>query len=394
VTKVSRLLLTVDEGRGSLAAVRALRAAGHQPVVGLWRSDTYAGRSRAIAGSLHLPDPQLDPEGHGEAIRLAAEREGFAAVLPGTEPSLHALADHPIALPPGCVLGLDSPAALARATDKQLLHRLAREAGLNVLPQVVREGTALLDGGVDLDFPVVVKPVRSVEGAGGGRLEVVKVRSAATPAEMRAAVAEAPERLWLVQPLVEGTLEAVCGVAWRGEMVCAVHQESPRIWPPGQGTSSFARTTRPDREQEAAVGALLATIGWSGIFGLQFLRVDGRSYVIDLNPRVYGSMALAIAAGHNLPAIWVELLLGRRPAVSPYRVGTSYRMLEEDLRAVAREWRIGHRVEALQALIPRRRTVHPELSLRDPRPLLAPLHRRRGRLASARATGERKRPTA
>jgi len=145
--------LTADEGLGSLAAVRALAAAGHQPVVGWWRSDTYAARSRAAAATLSLPDPQVDPVRHGRAIASAAEREGFAAVLPGTEPSLQALADHPVVLPPGSALGLESAGALARATDKRLLHRLASESGLDVLPQTVRDGAALIAEEPTSTFP-------------------------------------------------------------------------------------------------------------------------------------------------------------------------------------------------------------------------------------------------
>ena len=377
----SRLLITVDEGLGSLAAVRALRAAGHEPVVGVWRSDTYAARSRAVAGSVRLPDPEADPEAHARAIVRTAERQRFAAVLPGTEPSLQALADHPIDLPHGGAVGLDSAGALARATDKRLLRRLASEAGLDVLPQIVRDGTAFLDGGADdISYPVVVKPLHSVEPAGGGRLDVVAVRAARSPEELRVAVARAPDRTWLVEPMVDGVLEAICGVAWRGEVVCAVHQQSPRIWPPGQGISSFAYTVAPHRERERGLRALVAGLGWSGIFGLQFLRTGGRSYAIDFNPRVYGSIALAIAAGHNLPATWVDLLLGRRPEVGPYRVGVSFRVIGTDLRAAAHTWRSGRRRDALEALVPRRGTVHGALEARDPRPLLAGLHKVRRRL--------------
>lgn len=379
------MLLTVDEGLGSLAAVRALRSAGHEPFAGTWRPDTYAARSRAVAGHVALPDPQLEPDAHAQAIVRVVERERFAAVLPGTELSLQALADHPIELPHGTVLGLDSADALARATDKRLLHRLASEAGLDALPQRVHTGATLDDKGAGMELPVVVKPLRSVQPATGSGLDVVEVRSARTTEELHAAVAHAPDRTWLVEPLVKGTLEAVCGVAWRGELVCAMHQESPRIWLPDQGISSFACTVRPDFEREARIRTLVADLGWSGIFGLQSLRVHGRSYVIDFNPRVYGSIALAVAAGHNLPAIWVELLLGRRPRVGPYAIGVAYRVLVNDLRAIGHMWRAGRRRDALTALVPRRGTVHGALEARDPRPLLAGLHRVRRRLVRARA---------
>lgn len=180
---------------------------------------------------------------------------------------------------------------------------------------------------------------------------------------------------------MKGTLEAICGVAWRGEAVCLMHQESPRIWPPGQGISCFARTVRRDPEREARVRALLAALGWSGIFGLQFLRVGARSYAIDFNPRVYGSLGLAVAAGQNLPAIWADLLLGRRPVIGPYDEGVRYRVVGDDLRALARGWREGCRGTVVEALLPRRGTVHGAFRLGDPGPSLAGLHKVRSRLA-------------
>jgi hypothetical protein len=90
--------------------------------------------------------------------------------------------------------------------------------------------------------------------------------------------------------------------------------------------------------------------------------------VIDLNPRIYGSTALAIKAGHNLPAIWTDLLLGRDPRPGPYRAGVRYRVEEDDIRAilVTRDWR---------GLIPRRDTVHGVFDRADPLPSLESLRK-------------------
>lgn len=184
------MLLTVDEGLGSLAAVRALRSAGHEPFAGTWRPDTYAARSRAVAGHVALPDPQLEPDAHAQAIVRVVERERFAAVLPGTELSLQALADHPrSSLPTVPSSGWTRPTRLLRATDKRLLHRLASEAGLDALPQRVHTGATLDDKGAGMELPVVVKPLRSVQPATGSGLDVVEVRSARTTEELHAAVA-------------------------------------------------------------------------------------------------------------------------------------------------------------------------------------------------------------
>lgn len=363
--------MTVDEGLGSLAAIRALGRAGHRPVVGAWRADTYAARSRAADAVVSLPDPADDPDGHVRALAEAAAKLDVAAVLPGTEPSQRALTLCPAAFPASVAVGRTAAATLERATDKRLLNRLAAEAGFDVLPLVVLgAGEPVPDG---LSYPAIVKPVRSVVPAAGGRLRVVKVARVSDAAELGRVRAQSPGASLLAQPYVHGRLAAICGVAWEGRVVCAVHQESPRTWPAGTGISSYARTVPAHPARAEAARALVAAIGWSGIFGLQYLCVADRAYAIDFNPRIYGSLALAVAAGHNLPAIWAALVLGEPPVVGRYRPGTGYRVWSDDLRALGREWRAGRRVAALGGLLPRRRTVHGAYVLSDPLPLLAGL---------------------
>jgi predicted ATP-grasp superfamily ATP-dependent carboligase len=104
------------------------------------------------------------------------------------------------------------------------------------------------------------------------------------------------------------------------------------------------------------------------VFGVQFLICGGEAYVIDFNPRIYGSLALAIAAGSNLPAIWADLVLGRPVSAPPYRIGVHYRAEEDDYRALAHAFRSGRRRDAVRGLLPRPRTVHAVFAARDPAP--------------------------
>jgi predicted ATP-grasp superfamily ATP-dependent carboligase len=247
-----------------------------------------------------------------------------------------------------------------------LLGELARDAGLDAPASVdLSQGFV----GDELPFPAIVKPQRSVTDHGHSLRWAWSARVANLD-QLRNLVnaPDTPHRL--LQAYVRGTLAAVCGVAWQGELVCAVHQVSRRIWPPEQGISSYATTVPADLKRQAGVAAMLRAISWSGIFGVQFLINERGAYVIDFNPRIYGSMALAIAAGLNLPTIWADLLLGRPVAPRGYRPGVRYRADEGDYRALLHKLRRGDRSEALPGLLPRRRTVHAVFALSDPKPLL------------------------
>ncbi len=371
---MTRVLLTVDESPGSLAATRGLRAAGYEPWVATPQDDAYAAHSRAAAGIVRVPDPKADPSAFADAVAAAAERLEVAVVLPCTEGSLRALSGRETA---GAVVGAPPPAVVDRALDKTLLDELGRRAGLDVPATVeVRPGEPL----PEMTYPAVAKPVASVL-ADGRTVEPVRVESAAELERLRGS------DTWLVQEWVTGTLSAACGVAWNGDVVCLSHQVSPRIWPPRTGISAFATTVPRDERVEAGVRALIRELGWSGVFGTQFLRDGGKAWLIDLNPRIYGSTQLAIAAGHNLPAIYVDLLLGKEPRVGDYRVGVGYRVEEDDVRALARMFRDGRRVEALRGLLPRRNTSHAVFSLRDPGPLRVTARKLLSRGSAARGTG-------
>jgi predicted ATP-grasp superfamily ATP-dependent carboligase len=362
-----RLILCADESTGSLAAARGLRAAGYRVHAAVARPDTFVARSRAVAAVVRVPDAKDEPAAFVEAAAAEARRVGAAAVLPATEGTLRSLTGREDAF--DCAVGTGPAGALDRATDEELLARLAAEAGLDV-PETVDARTA-----VPASFPAMLKPAASVSPAADGTLrsrEAVRVDGEA--ALERALAALPDDERWLLQPYVQGTLAAICGVVWEGRLVCASHQVSPRIWPPGRGISSFAVTVPRDAEREAAVARLLAAVGWSGVFGLQFILARDRAYAIDLNPRIYGSLGLAIAAGQNLPAIWVDLLLGREPRVDGYRVGTGYRVEEDDVRAIAVAARRGD-LGALRGLLPRPHTTHGALSLRDPAPFLVTLRK-------------------
>lgn len=372
------ILLATDEHYSALAAVRALRVAGYAPWLAVSEPGTYAARSWATTGTVSVPDPGSDREGFVCKLAAAGARLSVSAVLPSAEIHLLTLAGREADFA-GVTLGVPSRERVERATDKRSLPELARAAGLCTPPTakvVLGEGRTTLG---TFDFPAIVKPRhnRSVTQVSSGFSHYVS-----SVEEAEEALEALPGEEGLVQPYIPGPLVSIAGVSWEGELVCAAHQLSSRIWPVPAGVSSYAETIPPNAELELGVGRLLRYIGWSGIFQAQFVRSpDGEHYLIDFNPRIYGSLALAVAAGLNLPGVWVDLLLGRRPDVGVYRVGVRYRHEEKDTLALARMLAEGERRRALRGLMPRRGTTHAVFSLHDPMPLLTSAAKLIGRLS-------------
>jgi predicted ATP-grasp superfamily ATP-dependent carboligase len=362
------LLLAVEHRAASLAAARALRADGFEVWVASSHTGTYATFSRTVAGRIRVPDPSVDPAAFVDALVKAARDLDAVAVLPAGEPASLALAGRAAEFPRGTAVGAVDQETVERATDKVVLLELAAAADITVPSSFYARREQLEQGADEIDFPVLLKPRRS-ETRGCQRLELVLACRVRSPDELRAELARLPGDEWIVQRHVAGRLGAVCGVAWRGELVCAVHQRALRTYPQ-DGPSAFAVTTPPDYELENKVARLLELMNWSGIFQAQFIYGPGEPYLIDFNPRTYGSLALAVAAGMNLPAIWVELLLGGSPVVGGYRTDVAYRSEERDARAMLTSLARGHVLAAVRVLVPRPRTVHAVFSVRDPLPIL------------------------
>jgi predicted ATP-grasp superfamily ATP-dependent carboligase len=255
------------------------------------------------------------------------------------------------------LLALGAP--VAHLVDKAELVTRARRAGFLVPPTRVFPSREDLLAAEDLEFPFVLKPAVSTHPA-------VLVTSRA---DVAAASQNDEGGRFIVQPYLQESLRAAAGVLWNGRLVAAVHQRYFRTWPAECGTACAAETVEPDHDLEQRL--LLLLDGYAGIFQAQL----AGEHLLDLNPRVYGSLPLAVAAGANLPAVYCGLVASDEVPPVRARPGVFYRWLEGDLRHMAWALRAGRGGfgSALKSLRPRRGTAHSTESIRDPMPMVARL---------------------
>jgi predicted ATP-grasp superfamily ATP-dependent carboligase len=306
-------------GRAGLRVV-ALGPAGSSP--GLW--SRYA-EAREVG-----PDSAADPAGFAAAVGEVAARYGPLVVYPGNEEAIDALLDGP-AVPPEVTLPYPGAGPTQRLRDKSALPELAAEAGLRTPATLARATVAELRRQAP-PAPCVVKPVRPTPA-----LEHARVIE--SEAGLRSLLAQLPEsELLLVQERATAPLVGLALVVDReGAVAARFQQVARRTWPPEAGGSSLAVSVEPDEELVSRASRMLRAVGYWGLAHVQFLTTDGGQAVIDVNPRFYGSLPLALAAGVNLPAAWHAVALGQpRVRPRPYRTGVAYRWLEAELGAAFR----------------------------------------------------------
>ena len=129
-----RVLVTGSEYPAGLAALRALHQAGFEAWAAVQSRTSLGARSRAAAGRVDVPDPRTAPNEFAGALAAAVKRLDAAAVLPGTEAALLALAGREHMFPTKVAVGTAPETALRRATDKTALALLSLRAGLDVPP--------------------------------------------------------------------------------------------------------------------------------------------------------------------------------------------------------------------------------------------------------------------
>jgi predicted ATP-grasp superfamily ATP-dependent carboligase len=360
-----RVLLMDAEERSVLACARGLASEGFRVVAAASSRPAAAHWSRACSARVMLPDCRVDPEAFALVLEAVLDT-GCDVLVPGTETSLIVVSGIRERVEPLARIGLAPHDALETAINKDTLQALAAEAGLPT-PETIECTTAedVLWAVAELGYPVVLKPVRTATGT----TAVPRKALVAADAAMLTALLPLFGLPVLLQRFCPAPVISFGGVCADGRLLAVAASRYERTWFPDGGSASLPESISADRGLTERVEALLASAQVQGIFELELLELAGGRYAaIDLNPRLYGSIALAIAAGANLPAVWVRWLLGESPAWCEARPGVRFRWEDAELRHLLWQARRGDLSAALAVLRPRRAAAHAYFRLDDPGP--------------------------
>ncbi|MFQ5688789.1 MAG: ATP-grasp domain-containing protein [Gemmatimonadota bacterium] len=332
------VLVTDGEQRSALAVVRSLGRAGYRLHVCASRAHSLAAVSRYVRESALVPDPLSDPRAYASAVGALVRRWGVRLILPVTDAShlalLPALAGCSQAILPGPTLD-----AFRRVSDKAEVLRRAAELGIAVPRQhevassdavstVVAEG---------LEYPIVIKPARSVhEMSGGERRIKLGVHYGRSERELLDKLSELPAAAFpvLLQRRIGGPGVGVFLLLWEGRLVAAFSHRRLREKPPSGGVSVYRESVPLDPELLASSRGLLEAFGWQGVAMVEYkvCTRTGTPFLMEVNGRFWGSLQLAIDAGVDFPRLLAEAASGAAPApVLDYRVPVRSRWLWGDV---------------------------------------------------------------
>jgi predicted ATP-grasp superfamily ATP-dependent carboligase len=277
---------------------------------------------------------------------------------------------------------LPPESVLRCANDKGELYQLACRLGIpaprTYCPHTEEEAREVA---ASLDYPAIVKLRHDEDLYLPSQARRAKVDS---PSELL----EAWQRLHALQPnpLVQEFIKGraygfECLYDADGSLVATCSHRRLMEYPAPGGPSAVCESVRDARLEELG-RRLLEGLGWRGVAMAQFHRSDetGELCLLEVNPRFWGSLPLAEAAGVNFPHMLYRAALQEPVAPVAYRAGVRMRLLPTYLLSVcssfrARPWALGDWLPKLLYLLDPR--VHEGLfCLDDLRPALGYLAQR------------------
>ncbi|TYP70095.1 ATP-grasp domain-containing protein [Paenibacillus methanolicus] len=313
--------------RKSLAAVRSLGAKGIPVYAADSTRFTPTGFSKHCAGRLLSPHPSEQPEDYAAWLVETAARMPGLVLLPMDEATVGITIAERERLAALSARFLQPDAEpFRRAADKYETVRAARELGMETpftwMPQDEKELAAIAASEA---FPLVIKPRHS---SGSRGIRFVHNAEALGTAYREAAAGGPPPMIQQYIPPGE-RLDAAILVDAQGRLAASFVQREVRHYPADIGPSTVQESiAMPELAEQAA--ALLAKLGWRGIAEAEWMRDprDGRLKLMEINPRYWNSLHLAIQSGVDFPYLHYRLSLGERvEPVTSYRIGQVTRNL-------------------------------------------------------------------
>ena len=300
-------LVTDGIWRKSLAVVRALSLEGIKVAIGerTWMAPVLF--SRYVSDRYVYPSVEKNPGNFLDWLTNIVKTNRYDVLITPEEETSLLIAQHLAELSSYIRIPLVRPENLAFARDKSKILSHVQKIG------IPHPETFLIDSHDDvqraverLSFPLVLKPTIS---AGGHGIRYVFNKDA-----FEAHYKGMSERYktFLMQEYIPG--DECYGVSvifnMKNQMRSAFVHRKLRQYPIRGGASTYAVSVKFPGLVEIAE-AVLVSIGWYGIANVEF-KIDQRDNVpklMEVNPRLWGSLQLTVASGINIPYLLYQLAM-------------------------------------------------------------------------------------
>lgn len=312
---MTSILITDGQELAGLGAARSLGRAGYRVTVAVPQGLLApVMSSRYVEQVIESPNPWSDQPAFRQFLRECASQ--FSVLLPVSEASIFATAACRTQLG-NVTLLLPSDDALRFSLSKYHATRAALSVGLATPPTVfVSDGdwpanlSALMSELDALGYPLLIKHDNYLTPS--GKYVRGKTQAVDSPLQAQAIFSELREHgaQVIAQRSVPGHGAGVFLLRHHGQTLLRFAHERLHEVPYTGGVSSL-RVSCHDEPLVAQSERLLAAIGFDGVAMVEFRKSSaGPPQFLEVNGRLWGSLALALHAQVDFPLLWLRSVLG------------------------------------------------------------------------------------
>jgi predicted ATP-grasp superfamily ATP-dependent carboligase len=347
------VLLTNASTRVAYNILWSLARSGLRVGLGVDSHSGMALYSRYCAGTFRHPSSERNPQGFIAAVRdeLIARRP--AVYMPADEDILvvaehaHLLRDLPVRM-------AVAPFETLRLLDNK--HQsLALADSLRIpTPATIQPASKgeIIAFAREHPGPLVLKIMRASGARGVYVLQPERV-SDTLPVILKKSGRDFGD--FIVQEFIQATGYGVSMLFDHGQMKASFAHRRLRERSLSGGPSTLRQSIRVP-VLEAHAERLLQHVGYHGVAMVEFKydETSGKTWFLEVNPRWWGSLALAIRAGVDFPLLYHRLALGEDlPPPPDYPTGITVRWLLGDLLAVKNQCLAERRLPSYREIWPK-----------------------------------------
>lgn len=286
--------------------------------------------SRYSKGHFLYPSPFTDQQGFIDClieniIRLRAE-----VLIPVFEETF-LIAKHKDRLSQYVKLVLPSYDQILIAHNKDKWESVARSLNIQVPKTVTIEDSRNQKADLQsLSYPVFIKPKQ-----GGGAWAIKQIDSSQELQTLlnQPLYLDRPWNRFFIQEKIIGETMCVAMLFCNGEYRAKIAYKQLRDYPVTGGQATLRISIR-NKDAETNFQRVLEELNWHGVCQADFV-VDSRTgvpYLIDINPRFWGSLVQGIACGVDFPYLIFRMAVeGDVEPIRDFSVGVTTRWLGGDL---------------------------------------------------------------
>ena len=324
---MSKVFITDGYWHKTLSVVRSLGEKGIDVAVGESTRLSTALFSRYAKRRVIYPSPKRRPDEFLDFLENELKKEKYDVLITPEESTLLLIAKNINRFEGLTRFPFAGHNLIAKASDKSEVVKIAKSRGIPVPETIfIKDINELERKTANITFPAVIKP-RISSGSYG-------IKYVNNKDELLSAYKEVHSKypFPLIQEYIPqgGDAFGVSCLFDRGVKLKAVFvHKRLREYPITGGPSTLRESVVNDEVKELGV-KLLSAMKWFGVAMVEF-KVDPRDNkpkLMEINPRFWGSLPLAIYSGVDFPYLLYKIAMGEDfEAVTTYKTGIRSRYL-------------------------------------------------------------------